>query len=142
MHVCMQCEYHTIPAFVVKVFSCFVIKCNQRHTGAQPCLRADHSTCSKQTHSKATVCYRLDAIGAIGIARCFTFGGRFPRPLHDPAIPPRHELTKSAYMDSSHKPTTINHFHEKLLKLQVLTVFMSHRNVADQALASSEHSKC
>lgn len=63
---------------------------------------------------------RLDAIGAIGIARCFTFGGRFPRPLHDPAIPPRLELTKSAYMDSSHKPTTINHFHEKLLKLQAM----------------------
>ncbi|KAL0020408.1 hypothetical protein WJX77_000208 [Trebouxia sp. C0004] len=62
---------------------------------------------------------RLDAIGAIGIARCFTFGGKFPRPLYDPAIQPRDNLTKAAYMDrSSHKPTTINHFYEKLLKLQ------------------------
>lgn len=61
---------------------------------------------------------RLDAIGAIGIARCFTFGGKFPRPLYDPAIQPRNNLTKAAYMDSSQKPTTINHFYEKLLKLQ------------------------
>ena len=62
---------------------------------------------------------RLDAIGAIGIARCFSFGGKFQRPLHDPAIPPRDKLSKSAYMDASEKPTTINHFYEKLLKLQV-----------------------
>jgi len=62
---------------------------------------------------------RLDAIGAIGIARCFTFGGKFPRPLYDPAVQPRNNLTKAAYMDSSQKPTTINHFYEKLLKLQV-----------------------
>ncbi|KAL0037341.1 hypothetical protein WJX79_002961 [Trebouxia sp. C0005] len=61
---------------------------------------------------------RLDAIGAIGIARCFTFGGKFPQPLYDPAIQPRNNLTKAAYMDSSQKPTTINHFYEKLLKLQ------------------------
>ena len=63
---------------------------------------------------------RLDAIGAIGIARCFSFGGRFQRSLYNPDIPPRNKLTKADYMDAAYEPTSINHFHEKLLKLQVL----------------------
>jgi len=61
---------------------------------------------------------RLDAIGAIGIARCFTYGGYFKRRLHDPAIAPRSGLTKQQYTDDSFQQTTINHFHEKLLKLK------------------------
>ena len=61
---------------------------------------------------------RLDAIGAIGIARCFTYGGNFKRVLHDPAIAPRSGLTKQQYIDKSFQQTTINHFHEKLLKLK------------------------
>ena len=60
---------------------------------------------------------RLDAIGAVGIARCFTYGGRFNRILHDPAILPRENLTKEAYKTG--EQTTINHFYEKLLKLKV-----------------------
>jgi uncharacterized protein len=62
---------------------------------------------------------RLDAIGAIGIARCFTFGGRFMRPLCDPAILPREILTKASYMANAEEQPTINHFYEKLLKLKV-----------------------
>ncbi len=64
---------------------------------------------------------RLDAIGAIGIARCFTFGGAKHRVLYDPAVPPREGLTKEQYMAGAEKATTINHFHEKLLKLKVGT---------------------
>nr|XP_043629920.1 uncharacterized protein YpgQ [Erigeron canadensis] len=62
---------------------------------------------------------RLDAIGAIGIARCFTFGGSRNRVLHDPSIQPRVDLSKTQYMNKDEQ-TTVNHFHEKLFKLKDL----------------------
>ncbi|CAL5354441.1 unnamed protein product [Camellia sinensis] len=60
---------------------------------------------------------RLDAIGAIGIARCFTFGGSRSSVLHNPSIQPRSDLSKEQYTKKD-KQTTVNHFHEKLLKLK------------------------
>lgn len=59
---------------------------------------------------------RLDAIGAIGIARCFNFGGFKNRPLYDPSIPPNPNITKEEYKTS--ESPTINHFYEKLLVLK------------------------
>lgn len=61
---------------------------------------------------------KLDAIGAIGIARCFTFGGYKERILYDPHIPYRKNLSKKEY--KKRNGTTINHFYEKLLKLKDL----------------------
>lgn len=53
----------------------------------------------------------------LGVARCFTFGGSRKIKLHDPAIMPRSELSKEQYVNKDEQ-TTINHFHEKLLKLK------------------------
>jgi uncharacterized protein len=59
---------------------------------------------------------RLDAIGAIGIARTFAYGGAKGRPLYTPGVKPvLHSSFKQYQRSQSH---TLNHFHEKLLLLK------------------------
>lgn len=59
---------------------------------------------------------RLDALGAIGIARCFAYGGHAGRMLYDPALPPVMHASAAAY--KSAKGTSLNHFYEKLFLLK------------------------
>ncbi|MAZ56352.1 phosphohydrolase [bacterium] len=61
---------------------------------------------------------RLDAIGAIGTARTFNYGGHKGRALYDPNIKPNLEMTKEEYKNST--APTLNHFYEKLLLLKDL----------------------
>jgi len=59
---------------------------------------------------------RLDAIGAIGIARTFAYGGAIGQSIYNPSIPPKENQNKEDYVkERSH---TINHFYEKLLLLK------------------------
>jgi uncharacterized protein len=61
---------------------------------------------------------RLDALGAIGIARTFNYGGHKGRAIYDPGIKPNLQLTKEEYKNST--APTLNHFYEKLLLLKDL----------------------
>lgn len=76
---------------------------------------------------------RLDAIGAIGIARTFAYAGWKGHAIHNPELPPREYMTHEQYRNE--QGTAINHFHEKLLKLKALM-----NTEAARALAEERHS--
>ncbi|MHC9089004.1 HD domain-containing protein [Tenacibaculum sp. IMCC1] len=79
---------------------------------------------------------RLDAIGAVGIARCFNYGGFKNRELYNPEIPPNLKMTKEEYKKST--APTINHFYEKLLLLKDKMNTKTGKAIAEQRHAYME----
>lgn len=73
---------------------------------------------------------RLDAIGAIGIARAFTYGGFKNRVLYDPEIKPQQYADKEAYKNTV--APTVNHFYEKLLLLKDLMKTQAGKQMAEE----------
>ncbi len=73
---------------------------------------------------------RLDAIGAIGIARTFQYGGHKGHPLYDPKIPPILHHSTDSYKKST--APTLNHFYEKLLLIKDLMNTQTAKSIAQQ----------
>lgn len=61
---------------------------------------------------------RLDAIGAVGIARCFTYGGSIGRQIYDPNLKIQAHKSFKAYRINQKQGSSVNHFYEKLLLLK------------------------
>ena len=72
---------------------------------------------------------RLDAIDAIGITRCFAYGGSKGREIHNPTEKPKFGMTKEEY--KKHNGTSINHFYEKLLLLKGLMNTETGKQIAE-----------
>lgn len=73
---------------------------------------------------------RLDAMGAIGIARAFAYGGNHNRIIYDPEIQPTVNMNADQYQ--GHISTTINHFYEKLFQLKDLMNTDTAKKIAEQ----------
>lgn len=73
---------------------------------------------------------RIEALGAIGIARTFAYGGKHDNPIYDPRIPVMELTSHDQYRTK--RETTINHFYEKLFTLEDLMNTSSGKKLAHQ----------
>ena len=73
---------------------------------------------------------RLDALGAIGIARAFAYGGNHHRKMYDPEEPPMRNMNREEYRN--HVSHTVNHFYEKLFLLKDMMNTETGKKIAEQ----------
>ena len=81
---------------------------------------------------------RLDAMGAIGIARTFAYGGSKGRKIYDPEIKPLTNIRKEEYQQNQNS-TSINHFYEKLLLLKDMMNTETAKKMAEHRQAVMEN---
>jgi uncharacterized protein len=120
----LSAEHQAVVAYIVKNIS-FTQELAQQQQQQQ---HGNHHTifCCVQDAD------RLDAIGAVGIARTFTFGAVKNRPFYDASIPPISNPTHQQYVTLCKTSPTINHFSEKLLQLHGLLKTRSGRALGAQ----------
>jgi uncharacterized protein len=78
---------------------------------------------------------RLEALGAIGIARCFATGSQLGQEIHNPNNPPILDQTEEEFKKQytgERKNTTINHFYEKILKVKDLMNTETGKKIAEK----------
>jgi len=95
----------------------------------QHCIRAHRysNDVEPETREAEILCDadNLDALGAVGVARCFSFGGEHGITLHDPDLPPEDD-------ESTAGETQLNHLHEKLLSLRDRMYTDAGREIAEE----------
>ncbi|MDD2839948.1 MAG: HD domain-containing protein [Rickettsiales bacterium] len=77
---------------------------------------------------------KMESIGVIGIARCFAYGSKMNRDIYDPKIPSEPNLTQEEYKNKSRQTTSLNHFDEKLLKIDQFIFTKTGKEIAKQRL--------
>lgn len=98
-----------VPGDVIEAVADIVATISFKGAGVTTAMKTLEGQCVQDAD-------RLDAMGAIGIARCFAYGGHAGRAMYDPDVHPTMHATAEAY--KSAKGTSLNHFHEKLFLLK------------------------
>ena len=101
-----------------------------RHMSFKNSLGSKGSTFDSRELQVVRDADRLDAMGAIGIARAFNYGGFSGRKLYDPEVAPNPKMDKATYKKNT--GPTINHFYEKLLLLKDLMHTESGKKLAEK----------
>ena len=112
-----------VPGDVIEAVADIVATISFKGAGVTTAMKTLEGQCVQDAD-------RLDAMGAIGIARCFAYGGHAGRAMYDPDVHPTMHATAEAY--KSAKGTSLNHLHEKLFLLKDRMNTASGRAMAEE----------